>query len=356
MKLQVYEDVEGFFALQREWGELLRQSTTDTLFLTWAWQRAWWDAFGGNRSLRLLTIRGAGGNLSAVVPLFVQDTLLDPGSSLPAINIENPLALQEAEARRTVHLVGGSEVSDYLDLIASAESNSDACAAFLDYLAEREEWQILDLRSVPSVSPTISTVAELALARGWEVQQVREDVCPVLELPDTWDGYLAERLDKKKRHELRRKMRKAERDTDVHWYWVEPYNVDVGLQVFFELHRASDPEKGSFMTKRMEGFFRDVSQAARDSGWLRLAIMRFDGHAVASHLCFDYGQDRLVYNSGFDVSTYGDLSPGIVLMGYLIEDAIKGRLRRFDFLQGGERYKYDLGATDTEVVRLFIQR
>jgi CelD/BcsL family acetyltransferase involved in cellulose biosynthesis len=356
MKLEVYEGGEGFFALQREWGELLRQSATDTLFLTWEWQRAWWDAFGSNRSLRLLTIRGAGGNLSAIVPLFVQDTLLDPDASLPEINIENPSVLPRAEARRTVHWVGGSEVSDYLDLVALAESNRGACAAFLDYLAEREDWQILDLRSVPSVSPTISAVAELARARGWEVQQVREDVCPVLELPDTWDGYLAERLDKKKRHELRRKMRKAERETDVRWYWVEPYNLDVGLQVFFELHRASDPDKGSFMTKRMEGFFRGVSEAARDSEWLRLAIMRFDGHAVASHLCFDYGEDRLVYNSGFDVDTYGELSPGIVLMGYLIEDAIKSRLRRFDFLQGGERYKYDLGATDTEVMRVFIRR
>ncbi len=356
MKLQVYEDVEGFLALQREWSELLRQSATDTLFLTWEWQWAWWDAFGGNRSLRLLTIRDPSGHLSAIVPLFVQDTLLDPGTAVPEINIENPSVLPKAGVQRTVHLVGGSEVSDYLDLIASAELHSDACAAFLDYLAEREDWQILDLRSVPSVSPTISTVAELARVRGWEVQQVREDVCPVLELPDTWDGYLAERLDKKKRHELRRKMRKAERETDVHWYWVEPYNVDVGLQVFFELHRASDPDKGSFMTKRMEGFFRDVSEAARDREWLRLAIMRFDGHAVASHLCFDYGRDRLVYNSGFDVNTYGDLSPGIVLMGYLIEDAIKSRLRRFDFLQGDERYKYDLGATDTAVVRLFIRR
>jgi CelD/BcsL family acetyltransferase involved in cellulose biosynthesis len=197
---------------------------------------------------------------------------------------------------------------------------------------------------------------ELARARGWDCHQAREDVCPVIDLPATWDEYLVTQLDKKKRHELRRKIRKAGREVEVHWYLVEPINLDVGLQIFFELHRASDPEKDVFMTERMQGFFRDVATVAGNNGWLRLAVLRFDGHAVASYLCFDYRGDRLMYNSGFDVSTYGHLSPGIVLAGYLIDDAIERGLHRFDFLQGDERYKYDLGAQDTEVLRLLIRR
>jgi CelD/BcsL family acetyltransferase involved in cellulose biosynthesis len=247
-------------------------------------------------------------------------------------------------------------VSDYLDIIAPPEFTRQACATLLDFLAERQGWQALDLRSLPAGSPTAGALAELAESRGWSVQVGREDVCPVLVLPDTWDGYLTDRLDKKKRHELRRKMRKAERETNVHWYWGEEQEPEQALQIFFELHRASDPEKDAFMSERMEGFFRDVAQAARQRGWLRLAIMRFDGQAVASYLCFDYNSDRLVYNSGFDLSTYGALSPGIVLLGYVIEDTIQAACRHLDFLQGDERYKYDLGATDTEVKRLFIRR
>ncbi len=356
MKVELYEDVSGFKALQRLWNGLLSQGASDTLFLTWEWQRAWWAAFGEGKDLRLLAMRDGRGELVAIVPLFVQETLLDSSASLPVINVENPITMPNTRPERTVHLVGGSEVSDYLDVLAAADVNRDAWSAALDLLGQFEDWQIIDLRSLPAASPTVSAVAELARARGWDVMQAREDVCPVLDLPATWDGYLAERLDKKKRHELRRKMRKAEREVDVHWYLVEPHNLDVGLQVFFELHRASDPEKDTFMTDRMESFFGDVAAAARDNGWLRLAILRFEGHAVASYLCFDYGGARLVYNSGFDVSTYAYLSPGIVLMGHLIEDAIERGLQRLDFLQGDERYKYDLGALDTEVVRILIRR
>jgi CelD/BcsL family acetyltransferase involved in cellulose biosynthesis len=356
MKVQSYEDINGFEDLQPLWNRLLRQGATDTLFLTWEWQRAWWAAFGEGKDLRLLAMRDSSGELLAVMPLFAQETLLDTSASLPAINVEKPIAIPNARTERTIHLVGGSEVSDYLDAIAAADVNRDAWAAALDWIGQRADWQIIDLRSLPAASPTALAVAELARTRGWDVQQVREDVCPVLDLPDTWNRYMAERLDKKKRHELRRKMRKAEREVDVHWYFVEPRNLDVGLQIFFELHRASAPAKDTFMTDRMEGFFWGVAAAARDNGWLRLAILRFDGHAVASYLCFDYAGGRLVYNSGFDVSTYAHLSPGIVLLGHLIEDAIERGLQRFDFLQGDERYKYDLGAQDTEVVRIFIRR
>jgi CelD/BcsL family acetyltransferase involved in cellulose biosynthesis len=356
MLFELHEDIGAFEALRPEWTQLLQRGATNTVFLTCEWQQAWWNTFGADRTLQLITLRNEDEHLEAIIPLFVQETRLNSSARLPHINIESPPTTPEGDLQRTVHFIGGSEVSDYLDIIAPPELNTKAWASVFKFLERQQSWQNLDLRSMPAASPTIPSVTRLARQRGWELQQAREDVCPILELPSTWDAYLADQLDKKKRHELRRKMRKAEGEVDVRWYWVEPYNLDVGLQIFFELHRASDPDKDVFMTGRMESFFQAVTEAARDSGWLRLAVLRFDGHAVASYLCFDYGGDRLVYNSGFDTSTYGHLSPGIVLLAFLIEDAIAQRLRHFDFLQGDERYKYDFGAADTEVLRLFIRR
>jgi CelD/BcsL family acetyltransferase involved in cellulose biosynthesis len=255
-----------------------------------------------------------------------------------------------------VHLVGGTEISDYLDIIAPVERNREACAALLDTLETGFPWHILDLRCLPSASPTVSTVAEQARAQGWQVQQVTEDVCPVLELPGTWEEYLANTLNKKQRHELRRKMRRAEESAHVDWHWVSAEDFETGLATFFQLHKASHPDKDAFMDEQMQRFFGAVTRAALDQGWLRLSILRFNGQPVASYLCFDYGNDRLVYNSGFDLSAYADLGPGIVAVGYLIDDAIQHGLKRFDFLQGNERYKYEFGAVDTEVLRLLVRR
>jgi len=367
MKLGIYEDIKGFDALQAEWNALLQRSATNVLFLTWEWQRAWWNAFGegkspsgsspSGRSLRLLAMRDEIGQLNAIVPLFIQETSLNANAPLPDISVEHPAVMACAECQRMVHLVGGTEVSDYLDIIAPTEFTREVCATLLDVLADMEDWQILDLRCLPSASPTVLAVAEFARAHGWDVQQAREDVCPVLELPSTWAEYLSLRLNRKQRHELRRKIRRAEQRTQVEMHWMnDAHSIEQGLDIFIQLHQASAPDKEAFMDERMQGFFRAVAHFALERGWLRLSVLRFNGHPVASYLCFDYGDDRLVYNSGFDLSAYADLSPGIVLLGYLIDDAIQRGCKRFDFLQGSERYKYDLGAADTEVLRLLVRR
>jgi len=354
MKLEIYEDAAGFETLRGEWNTLLQQSATNTLFLTWEWQKAWWEAFGQGKDLRLITVRGADGVLLAVLPLFLQETVVDLSAPMPDISVEHPVAMAGGEAQQTAHLVGGTEVSDYLDIIAPAEWNREAYAAILDAL-DGLQWQILDLRCLPAHSPTVPAVSELSTARGWSAQQAREDVCPVVELPGTWDEYLAG-LNKKQRHELRRKMRRAEAEAHVEWRWITADTLDDGLATFFRLHKGSDPGKAEFMDRQMEGFFRAIAYAALDNGWLRLSELRFNGQPVASYLCFDYGTDRLVYNSGFDLSSYADLGPGIVSVGYMIQDAIAHGLKRFDFLQGDERYKYEFGAHDTEVLRLLVRR
>jgi CelD/BcsL family acetyltransferase involved in cellulose biosynthesis len=356
MKLQWYSDVAGFDALRSDWNRLLQSSATDTLFLTWEWQRAWWDTLGAAKDLWLAAGRDEGGQICAIIPLFSQATWLDTDSPMPSINIENPTAVGNGSWQRTVHLVGGSEVSDYLDIIAPPTFNHQAWDALFESMAQQEAWNCLDLRNIPAASPSLEAVTELARSRGWSVQTAKEDVCPVLQLPSTWDEYLATRLDKKQRHELRRKVRRAEQETTADWYWAGKENLNEALDVFVSLHKASASAKEAFMDQRMEGFFRAAARATADQGWLRLSVLRFDGRPVASYLCFDYQGDRLVYNSGFDLSAYRELSPGIVLVAYMIEDAISQGCRRFDFLQGNERYKYEFGAVDTEVMRLFVRR
>jgi len=364
MELEVYDDSRGFDVLQAEWNQLLQCSVTNVPFLSWEWQRAWWDAFGeegaypgqNRRRLRLLTARDEDGRLKAIAPLFIEDTPVEPGAMLPEVHIERPAAVSDTW-QRTLYLIGGTEVSDYLDFIAPAEFHREACMAFIDALAGQTDWQAFDLHCVPGDSPTLAALDELARAHGWDVEQAREEVCPVVELPGTWEEYMSFTLDKKQRHELRRKMRRAMQETRVEWYWVErAENLEQGLETFFQLHKASQRGKDAFMDEHMQGFFRNVARLALEKGWLRLSILTFNSQPVASYLNFDYGHDRLVYNSGYDPDAYADLAPGVVLVAFMIEDAIQHGLKRFDFLRGGERYKYEFGPTQTEVRRMLIRR
>jgi CelD/BcsL family acetyltransferase involved in cellulose biosynthesis len=177
----------------------------------------------------------------------------------------------------------------------------------------------------------------------------------VLELPASWDAYL-ERLSGKDRHELRRKMRKLERElpgTSVRSHagldgW------DGALAEFLRLHRLSKVGKARFMDERMEAFFQDATRALAAAGWARLWFLDWNGSAVASFLCLEYAGSVGLYNSGFDPA-HAKLAPGIVLLAHVIRDAIERGVPVFDFLRGEEPYKYAFGPTPQDLFRVIVR-
>jgi CelD/BcsL family acetyltransferase involved in cellulose biosynthesis len=182
-----------------------------------------------------------------------------------------------------------------------------------------------------------------------------EDVCPIIPLPETWDDYLMS-IDKKQRHEIRRKLRKADA-ADTRFIIVgNEHDIRAEMEIFIDLHQKSTPEKDKFMDAQMQGFFFEVAQVLQDNGWLQLAFVEMYGEKTAALLNFDYGDAILVYNSGYDPMQYRHLSSGIVVTARCIEHAISLGRNKFDFLRGDEVYKYRFGAEDTEVRRLLIAR
>ena len=119
---------------------------------------------------------------------------------------------------------------------------------------------------------------------------------------------------------------------------------------------AKDPEKEAFLTSAMRAQMhlalrRPLSRLAGCSwpSW-RLAAQK-----AAGYLNFDYADHIWVYNSGLNFD-FRELSPGWVLLGYLLQWANEHKRRAFDFMRGDEEYKYRFGAVDRRVVRITIRR
>jgi CelD/BcsL family acetyltransferase involved in cellulose biosynthesis len=335
MRIESHFESGGFSALRPEWNDLLHRSPYDTLFLTWEWQSTWWKHLGEGELLLLGFRAGDGGRLVGVAPLFKTN---DDGKSVLFVN-------------------GCRDVSDYLDLILESGHEEPVYHALLDYLEnEAPDWDLVDLCNIPQNSQTFVRLRELAHDRGYQTQVEVEDVCPIIDLPSSWDDYLM-MLDKKQRHEIRRKLRKADNETTTRFIIVGPdHDLEAEIQDFIDLHQKSTPEKDKFMDPQMQAFFFEVSHALQQQGWLQLAFIEMDGIKAASLLNFDYGDRILVYNSGYDPTQFYHLSPGIVVTARCIEHAISLGRREFDFLRGDEVYKYRFGAQDTEVRRLLIAR
>ena len=314
----------GFAALGPQWHDLLGRREWNTLFLTPEWQENWWGQFGDpGTELRLLSI-GPEGDPLGIAPLVLRGG--------------------------TLSFLGDTDLFDYHDFIEAAPEFHAALAKCL----VDEPWLTMDLRSIPAFSRTVELLPEAFRAIGCTVTVEEEDVVPGLELPGSWDDYLAG-LRGKDRHELRRKLRRLEGAGDVRVVDAQAERLDADFDVFGDLMSESREEKRDFMLPEREAFFRRIVTWAQQEDYLRLSFLEVNGERVAATLSFDYDGRRLLYNSGYRLS-HAALSVGLMLKALSIKDAIERGLTYFDFLRGPEPYKYHLGGRDVGLLRIVVSR
>ena len=334
MELIAYRDESAFDILASHWNGLLARAPMDRIFYTWEWQKTWWAAYQPGELLVLVCRDGD--SLTGIAPLFVT----------------------ESDMGRSVQIIGCVDVTDYLDLIVDQAHLPGVYAAFADYFAARRaDYDVLDLCNIPDDSPTKDILPSLLAERGFDTVVEQQEVCPVIELPINWGGYLSS-LDKKQRHEVRRKIRRAQGDDRaIDWYIVNgQHNLQEEIAQFVRLMAASDPDKERFLQdERNLRFFQAIVPMLQERGWLQMNFLTVDEARAASYINFVYGNRVMVYNSGLDHQDYGDLSPGIVLLAYNIRYAIEQGYQFYDFLRGDEAYKYRMGGRDTAVLNIRAQ-
>src|SRR5215207_1935799 len=64
-------DYEAFRKLEPEWNALLQQSQSNCIFLTWEWISTWWEIFGADFEMRVLTSHDPSGKLRGIAPLMI---------------------------------------------------------------------------------------------------------------------------------------------------------------------------------------------------------------------------------------------------------------------------------------------
>jgi CelD/BcsL family acetyltransferase involved in cellulose biosynthesis len=333
MPMEFIRDVESWDRIAPEWNELLARSAAGYPFLRREYLRAWWDHLGGGEwpaaELRVALWRESGA-LRGAAPLF--------------------RSARDGEPRW--FLVGSTEISDYLDLLAAPEHLAAFCSQLLEALAEfpETEFAALDLFNLHASSPTIPALEAETARRGWRLERRPLQVCPVVTLPASWEEYLAG-LDKKTRHEIRRKLRRAEAGEE------ETGLVSRGAEATEDFLRlmACDGEKAAFLTSAMREQFRAIANAAEQAGMLDLAFLETGGRKIAAYMLFQFRDRIWVYNSGMDPQ-FASNSPGWVLLALLIRRAIEKGCRAFDFMRGDEPYKFQWGGVSEPIVRLTIHK
>ena len=334
MELSLINNVEAWIQLEEAWDELVKKSVRPYPFLEFWYQFNWWQTLGGGEWPRsesqLCIIAGyEGGILKGIAPLFISSKK------------DNPAGLR---------FIGQVDITDYLDFIAAEEDLPVFLPAVLDFIDQNESIPVknLFLENFQSDSPSLPILESASIERKRTYSQQVLQPAPGITLPASWEDYL-QSLDKKQRHEIRRKLRNVERDYQTELYIVEDSaKVADEMRNFIGLMR-NEEEKKKFLTKDTEAYLISLGQAALEKGRLCLAYLLLDGEIAAGYLNF-IAQNRLwVYNTGWNPE-FSKYSPGWILLSKLIQRSIQQGLEEVDLMRGAEEYKYRFGGVDRQVV------
>lgn len=356
------------------WDALVARSAYATVFSRWAFHRAWWDGYGASAHEETLLVEdpaAQGSGPVAIVPLMHRHEV-EPGDAEGRSTIrhghEGPLTPTEPTAKAI--FFGASYHADYATVLAAPEDLPSVAAALVARLASpaalRDDhpmpWDVVDLRRLRCGDPAATALAAafgaVAQAQGWSVVREREDVCPVVTLPQAGDlESFLDTLDKKARHEIRRKIRRAEAVGEV--VLTESRDPLKDLDVFIDLHQKRWRERGLFPPNPVGDasrvFLRRLFDAFGPDGPVRLTFLHVGEQRVGAAIHFDDGHSISLYNAGVDPESK-HLSPGVLIVARHIEAALAAGRPRFDFLRGDESYKYEWGAVDEPVERILVSR
>ena len=319
----------AFEQLADKWDVIADQGITDTPFQTMAYQQIWWTHLGEG-DLHTIAVE-QDGSLIAVACLNVRGDVVTFNAS--------------------------KEETDYLDIIVTEADAAAAWEAIFDCLCSDAfpTWQTLDLYNIPAASPSRDLIATEATKRGFSFATERAEVCPVIPLTGDFDTYLSQ-IDKKQRHEIRRKMRRAKGAEAEVVIIDESHDLTQAIDDFLDLLQKSTQEKNSWLNEARTAVFHDTAKVALAANTLQLMFIEVDGRRAAALFNFAYKGRTWVYNSGLDPNAFGRLSLGVVLSAAAIETATQLGHDSFDFLRGDETYKYRFGAKDTEIYRLIVTK
>ena len=306
----------GLEALAPAWHGLWRRAPAATPFQSPAWLIPWWREIGGGE-LRVLIAR-QDGRMVGLLPMYLQH-----------------------ESDKLLPL--GIAISDYLDGLFEERVEVMAAEAMLQHLADREDWQHCELHPLRSASPLL----EASVPQGCADEVLAFEPCLVVEVP-AGARQLRDFLPSKIRDNLRYFGRRAEQTGRVSFETATAATLSEFVEALFRLHEARWQQlgcSGVLADPAIRRFHHRAAPLLDRAGLLRLHALRINERMVAVLYALCARRRSYCYLYGFDPD-FGALSPGTLILGHSIWQAVREGAREVDFLRGQERYKYFWGARD----------
>jgi len=324
---------EAFRRLEPIWNDLLSQSPANNYFLTWEWLWNWWQVFSEtNDELRILVVEN-GDAIIGIAPFYVRKRFL--GRIYP---VRRMMFLGTQEHGE------GDVGSDYMDIIYREGEADSVVHTIFTAIEGHDMCDEIYLSKMDSASITFDLFRQKAGKAGYLSLIADEFVSPYIELPATWDDYLAT-LNSSMRYKIRNEQRKLQKGGNIATDRVEnAEDLEKRFKELSELHKnrwEAKGTEGAFSHPKFTAFHKNIMPSMLRDGRLELVMLSENGSTKAVLYNIAYKGKIYFYQSGID-TVEGKAAYGYVLHSHCIEEAIKRGLREYDFLPMGQSDDYKL--------------
>jgi CelD/BcsL family acetyltransferase involved in cellulose biosynthesis len=331
IQIRVVENEAEFAALAPAWEAMQAGAAIGSVFASFDWQYLWWRTYGHGAPLKLL-VASAGDQPIGLLPLHVK--------TVPALKV--PVRQLQLGG------IGGDTWPDDLGPILAAGREAQAAQALAEAVVALPGWDVMLLSDMDPASPFTAAVEAAARKAGLATRAGRSERIAYVDLPATFDAWL-QSLHRDRRYRVRN-MRKKLNAAHKSRFFVfdDPATLDQGIDRLIYLHRKRWGDKSqAFASDDYVGFHRAVMGACLGKNRLRLYALEIDGQVAAMYYFYKFRDTVYLMQSGFDPEL-GDVKPGQVLLGHIVEHAIGEGHKVLDFLRGDHRYKDELASGERE--------
>jgi hypothetical protein len=235
----------------------------------------------------------------------------------------------------------------------------DASAALATFFSARRRACGLRLGPVESTDPAVTAFLGELRDLGWRLYRIRESLEYTMPVPESFAAYedqVGTGLIKKSAYKERRMARRGKVVVRC-LSGLDPAGWDRAMSDVDAIEQRSwvgvDGGRLRFAGAANRAFWRDFLADPRASDATKVWLLYFDGKAVSHCFAIDSGPVRYIITNAYmkEVANY---STGVILLRYVVEDAIGRHMSLINYGEGDAGYKSRWGFSPERQLRDWV--
>jgi CelD/BcsL family acetyltransferase involved in cellulose biosynthesis len=319
MQIKVIDNFQDFLNLENSWNRLFEKSSEHRVYLTFDWFRCWWEAFGGDKQLFILTI-AEDDDIILISPLCITED-----------------KIRGFKIKKLSSIANG--VSPSWDFIG-AHSNGTPLGLLVEKIfSQKDFWDVVEFQKINKSSMTYNLLSKILEKRDYGIMESIKS--PQIEVNGTWDDFLSKRS-VRFRKALRNKINRAEKSGDLNIVKVnKKEDLKEALQdVFLVSSRSWKETQRTSITSsvKAETFYRKATDLMGNKEWVEIWTLKKGDLPIAFEYHIKYKDIVYPIRADYD-ETYRDLSPGSLLEYTILKDIFTNKTQKV-YDSCGHTYKY----------------